>query len=34
MRGGAYMREAYTWSNISVKKKVGLPARAYRRRKW
>ena len=24
MRGEAYMREAYTWTNISVKERVGL----------
>ena len=26
MRGGAYMREAYTWSKTSVKEKEGLSA--------
>ena len=26
MRGGAYTRGSYTWSNTSVKEKVGLPA--------
>ena len=38
MRGGAYTRGVYTWSNTSVKVKVGLSGRglyaggAYRRR--
>ena len=27
--GGAYMKGAYTWSNTSVKQKVGLAAGAY-----
>ena len=31
MSRGAYMRGAYTWSNKSVKEKVGLSAGAYTR---